>query len=128
MNLPFDHANIGSGPAQRPDLVRNPNLKSGRTPARWFDTDAFALPAPFAFGNAGRNVVEAPGLASVDLAVKKLWSLGESQSLEFRWETFNLFNRTNFDVPGRIAFTPNFGRIFSAHDPRQMQFGLRLAF
>src|SRR5262245_47216758 len=46
-----DRANIGSGPAQRPDLLRNPNLPRGqRGPQRWFDTSAFAQPAPFTFG------------------------------------------------------------------------------
>ena len=128
VNLPFDHANVGSGPAQRPDLLRDPNLGSGRTPEQWFETDAFAFPVPFTFGNAGRNVVEAPGFAGVDVSLRKDWPIAEAATLEFRWDIFNVFNRTNFDVPGRIAFTPSFGRIFSAQDPRQMQFGLRLAF
>ena len=39
-----------------------------------------------------------------------------------------MLNRTNFDLPNRIAFTPNFGRIFSAQAPRQMQFGLKAVF
>jgi hypothetical protein len=34
----------------------------------------------------------------------------------------------NFDLPNRIFGNPNFGRIFSAKSPREMQFGLRLAF
>jgi hypothetical protein len=34
----------------------------------------------------------------------------------------------NFDVPNRIAFTPNFGRIFSAGPARQMQLGVKLVF
>jgi hypothetical protein len=41
---------------------------------------------------------------------------------------FNLFDAVNFDVPNRIAFTPNFGRIFSAQPARQMQFGVKLLF
>ena len=48
--------------------------------------------------------------------------------LEFRWEIFNVLNRANFDLPNRIFGTPNFGRIFSAKSPREMQLGLRLAF
>lgn len=52
----------------------------------------------------------------------------ESAVITFSWDVFNLFNRANFDVPGRIAFTPNFGRIFSARNAREMQFGLRLEF
>jgi hypothetical protein len=48
--------------------------------------------------------------------------------LEFRWEIFNVFNLTNFDLPNRIFGSPNFGRIFSAKNAREMQFGLRLSF
>jgi len=128
VNLPFDHANIGSGPAQRPDLLRDPDLDSRRTPERWFDTDAFVLPAPFSFGNSGRNIVEAPGFASLDVSVRRDWPILEAADLQFRLDVFNVFNRANLDVPGRIALTPNFGRIFSAKEPREMQLGLRLTF
>ena len=31
-------------------------------------------------------------------------------------------------VPNRVAFTPNFGRIFSALPARQMQFGIKALF
>jgi hypothetical protein len=128
VNLAIDRANIGAGPAQRPDQLRSPSLPGGeRTPERWFDTSAFALPAQYTFGSAPRNSVIGPGYANVDLAVAKTWELKASQ-LEFRWEIFNLFNRANFDLPNRIFGNPNFGRIFSAKSPREMQFGLRLAF
>jgi hypothetical protein len=130
VNLGTDRANIGAGPAQRPDLLRNPNLKrSERTPERWFDTSAFGLPAPFTFGNAGRNVVIAPGLTNFDASLQRNFSLAEQVRVEFRWEVFNVLNSAHFDIPGRIAFSPNFGRIFSTAEPsRQMQFGLKLVF
>ncbi len=128
VNLGVDQANIGAGPAQRPHLLRNPNLSSGRSPERWFDTSAFALPAAFTFGNAGRNIVFAPGYSDVDFSLQKDMNLTETVRLKFRVETFNLFNHPNFDVPNRIAFTPNFGRIFSADAARQIQFGLKLEF
>jgi len=128
VNLGTDRANIGPGPAQRPNLVGDPNLDSGRTPDRWFNTDAFALPAPFTFGNAGRNIVYGPGSAEVDVSFQKDWQASRGVRLELRWEIFNVINRTNFDLPNRIAFTPNFGRIFSAQAPRQMQFGLKAVF
>jgi carboxypeptidase family protein len=128
VNLSVDRANVGAGPAQRPDQLRDPNLNGGeRVPERWFDTSAFALPAPFTFGSARRNSVVGPGLANVDFALAKTWTVGTPQ-LEFRWEIFNLLNRANFDLPNRIFGNPNFGRIFSAKGPREMQFGLRLAF
>jgi len=75
VNLAVDRANIGAGPAQRPNQVRDPNLPGGRrTPDQWFDTAAFALPAPFTFGSAPRNSVIGPGYANVDLAVAKTWA------------------------------------------------------
>ncbi|MGH9799969.1 MAG: hypothetical protein ACRD82_06355, partial [Blastocatellia bacterium] len=123
-----DRANIGPGPAQRPNLLRDPNLRHGRTPERWFDTSAFELPAPFTFGSGGRNTVFAPGYSSVDFALQKDFSLIERMRLKFRAEAFNLFNHPNFDEPNRIAFTPNFGRIFSADPSRQIQLSLKLEF
>ena len=45
VNLGVDRANIGAGPAQRPDQLRNPNLPGGeRTPERWFDTTRLRAP------------------------------------------------------------------------------------
>ena len=129
INLASDNANIGPGPAQRPNLIRNPNLKSGKTSERWFDTEAFAMPAPFTFGNAGRNIVYEDGEANVDLSVMKQFKLRDKADLEFRTEIFNVFNLLNFvGAPGRIAFTPNFGRLFNAGPSRQVQLGLKLTF
>ena len=129
VNLGVDHANIGAGPAQRPDQLADPNLPGGdRSPDRWFDTAAFALPAAFTFGNAPRNSVIGPGYANVDAALAKSFVLRGRAELELRWEIFNLLNRDNFDLPNRVFGNPNFGRIFSAKNPREMQFGARLTF
>jgi hypothetical protein len=129
VNLGVDRANIGAGPAQRPDQLRDPNLPGDqRTPEHWFDTAAFALPAPYTFGTARRNSVVGPGFANMDFALAKTWRLAGRSDLEFRWEIFNLFNRANFDLPNRIFGSPTFGRIASAKNPREMQFGLRLSF
>ena len=129
VNLGVDQANIGAGPAQRPDQLRDANLPSNeRTPERWFNTSAFALQAPFTFGNAPRNSVIGPGLTNLDLVVAKTWTLAGTRQLELRWEVFNVLDTVNFDLPNRIFGTPNFGRIFSAKDSRQMQFGVRASF
>ena len=129
VNLSQDRANIGAGPAQRPNQNSDPNLPGGdRTPERWFDTSAFVLQEQFTFGTAPRNSVFGPGYANLDFALAKTWTFAGSRLLEFRWEVFNLLNRANFDLPNRTYGNPNFGRIFSAKTPREMQFGLRLAF
>ena len=38
VNLGVDQANIGAGPAQRPDQIRDPNLPRARAADAWFDT------------------------------------------------------------------------------------------
>ena len=129
VNLTEDIANIGTGPAQRPNLVGDPNLSGGqRTPDQWFNTDAFSEPELFALGSSPRNPVFAPGFANVDMSLQKVWFVRGGDRVEFRWEVFNVFNRVNFDIPNRFFGSPNFGRIFSAQNAREMQFGLRYAF
>jgi hypothetical protein len=128
VNIPSDNANIGPGPSQRPDVNRDPNLEM-KTPERWFDTGAFQMPRAFTFGNAGRNIVIADGLTNIDASLMKRASIHDKATLELRTEFFNLLNNTNFaDAPGRIAFTPSFGRYFTAENPRQIQLAVKLIF
>jgi hypothetical protein len=128
VNLGTDRANIGSGPAQRPDVSGDPNVGGAAIAGQWFNTNVFSLPAPFSFGNSGRNAVWAPGYADVDAGLQKDLVFSRGARLELRWEIFNVFNRVNFDVPNRVYGTPNFGRIFSAQPARQMQFGVKIVF
>jgi hypothetical protein len=69
-----------------------------------------------------------PGVANVDMTLKKAFSFTESVRLEYRAEFFNAFNRTNFGVPGNTLGTPNFGVIASAGPARVSQMSLKLVF
>jgi len=126
----FDNSNtgrstLGFGANDRPNVIANPTL-SNPSPARWFDTGAFQVPAYGSFGNAGRNILEGPGLGVGNVSIVKETPLSESTRLQLRMEVFNFLNRTNFDFPGNLIGTPNFGRILSAGQPRRVQFGLKL--
>jgi hypothetical protein len=112
---------------ERPNLVGNPNQAS-RTPSRWYNTSAFALPNQDTFGSAGRNVVTGPGLTDVDLSLQKEGTLHESLKLQFRFDVYNCLNHPNFDLPGRIFGAANFGVISSAEDARELQFAMKLLF
>ncbi len=129
--LSFDNSNTGNtgaiAGADRPDVIGDPR-GGPSTPERFFNTDAFAVPTPFTFGNAGRNILTGPGSATVDLAVGRAFRFGETARVDFRAEAFNLLNRPNFDLPGRIADQPGFGAIAAARSARQIQFSLRLGF
>ena len=68
-------------------------------------------------------------MRGVNLTIpQKVWFLEGGTQLEFRWEVYNVFNRTNFDLLNRFFGSPNFGRIFSSLNAREMQFRLRLSF
>ena len=127
VNLSSDPANIGAGPAQRPNVVGNPN-RGPRTPDEWFDTSVFSLPPLYTFGNASRNNVIGPSLEEIDGSLQKNIPLGENVNLQFRAEVYNLLNHPNFNIPNRIAPAANFGSISSAQDSRQLQFALKLSF
>ena len=80
-------------------------------------------------GQVGRNVFRSSGVAKVDLTVIKNFRVSETNSLVFRVEAFNLFNRTHFGSPVRILEAPSFGRsVETAINPRQIQFALKYIF
>ena len=112
---------------ERPNLVGNPN-GGPETPAEWFNTAAFALPAQGIFGTAGRNVVTGPGLIDLDLSLQKEATLHEGLKLQFRLDAYNSLNHPNFNLPGRIFGAANFGVISGAADPRELQWALKVLF
>jgi Carboxypeptidase regulatory-like domain/TonB dependent receptor len=118
---------LGFGNNDRPNVVGNPEL-SNPTTAQWFNTAAFAFPAPGTFGNTGRNILEGPGFQNVNMSLLKNTRFNERVNLQFRAEAFNLFNHPNFNLPDNFLGSPTFGRISSARDPRHIQFGLKLLF
>lgn len=131
--LADDVANIGDTAGLRPDRLSDGNLPVGqRTTSRWFDTSAFAVPAQFTFGNAGRNIIEQDGIKSFDFALMKnipLSKIGESHQLQFRAEFFNIFNLVNFDRPLSTVARQGFGQVTATTvDARQIQFGLKYIF
>jgi Carboxypeptidase regulatory-like domain len=127
----------GSNGSDRPDLIGNVNLPAGeRTPAHWFNTAVFVPPPVYydsqgafsVLGNEGRNVILGPGLADWDLSLARRFRLTERTRLIFRCDVFNVTNHPNFDRPGLIVGTSNFGRISSAENARELQFALKLEF
>lgn len=141
VGIGLDTATKFSGSAtdgQRVNVLRNPILpKDQRTVGRYFDTGAFALPAPDTPGNAAKNVFRGPGTNNWDLAVFKNIPLPrERLHLQFRAEAYNAFNHTQFstvdttakfDANGRQTST-SFGRVTAARANRRMQLALRLSF
>jgi len=122
-------SNSAGGGGDRPNRLRDGNLPvDQRTINRWFDLGAFASPAPFNFGNAGRGILEGPGNFNVDLGVQRIFKLRESVRLNYRWEMFNAFNRANFVIPNATIGSPVAGQISATAPARIMQMALKVSF
>ena len=119
-------ANLGFGANDRPNVVGAPALPDP-THERWFDPAAFALPEFGTFGNAGRNGLEGPGFKNLNLAFARRLPFSRG-ALQIRLEVFNVFNRTNFDLPDNFFGSPTFGQILSAGAPRRVQIGVKFLY
>ena len=119
----------------RPNVVGDPNLPSGRPLAQqltqWFNTNAFAAPALYTFGNAGRTFGEGPGAVNLDGSLLKDIRIHESHVLQFRLEALNFLNHANFANPDTRRGNATFGQITSlaaGNQARIFQLGLHYAF
>jgi hypothetical protein len=127
----------GNNGSQRADVVPGvPLYPAQQTPEQWFNPAAFVVPARGTWGNAGRNIIRAPGLFQIDLALQKRFVISGDRNVEFRAEAFNAFNRVNLGAPGTAVTSPaTFGRItgplnsgYGTGTARQMQFMFRVNF
>ena len=118
---------FGFGAGDRPNVVGDPNL-ANPDPVQWINPAAFSFPAFGTFGNAGRNVVQGPPLRNVNFSAVKDTRVNEDVTVQFRAEFFNFFNTPNFAQPNVFFGSPGFGRVLSARDSRELQFGVKLLF
>ncbi|HEV2445117.1 MAG TPA: hypothetical protein VGS58_04315, partial [Candidatus Sulfopaludibacter sp.] len=131
-----DTANTGSSGTWRPDLVHTPTDNCGRGHLTGcIDASAFTVqdlypvtPGNYAYGNAGRNLLHGPGAETVNLSLVKNIPIWERVKFQFRFETFALFNHTNFGNPAATLGTSSFGNITSATGNRNIQLGAKLIF
>jgi len=117
---------------------------------------AFTAPQGLTFGNSGRNFLRNPSRTNFNMTLLKHFKpFGEKTDIEFRAEGFNIFNHTQFRIydpahPGNSGnnvincygdITTQYsagasgclnGNSFlhpvDAHDPRILQFALKLGF
>jgi hypothetical protein len=143
-----DVAGTGIG-GQRPNFV--PGADPYCNPIRFspfftpnsncfLNANAFAPPAPGTLGNEGVGNLVGPAFFDVDVALSRIFPITERQSIEIRWETFNVENRVNFLNPGTAGIaavgtnnltyggSSTFGMVTSDVGPRIMQFAVRYMF
>ena len=126
---------IGEG-AQRPNVAGDPSTGVKGVPHvdrlnRYFNTDAFAQPANFTFGNLGTRVgsVRGPGMNNWNMTLSKKFSVKELMQIELRAASYNLLNQPVFGNPNTTFGAGAFGTIGSqANLPRQTELMLRITY
>ena len=130
-----DVLGLGGGATNRPDKVGK--VTQPKTQQEWFNTAAFAAPtAPWdggpnnGFGDAGKDSIVGPGLFNWNIALFKTFQLTahEGPRLQFRAESFNTFNQTQFQNIDSGLTDSNFGQVTNTYDPRVLQFGAKFLF
>jgi hypothetical protein len=132
-----DNAGVGNGvegrsSGSRPDLVGDPHstpcIPTPGPGPLLFNPCAFADPRGLTFGNTPRNFLNLPYRTNFDMGIFKHFAITESKAVEFRWETFNTFNHTQFSGVDTSFGSSTFLTAITAHDPRIIQFALKFIF
>jgi len=146
VDIGYDRALLSNAfDAERPNVIAGCNETAGQSQLHWFNPSCFTLPPAGTLGDLGKNTITAPGYFSTDVSLSKETRIFERLNTQFRAEIFNIFNHTNFGIPGLAAFTAvggltgspagitgnlsNAGQITSiVGTSRQIQFGLKFLF
>jgi len=133
LSLSYDPVGLGGGYTNRPNVSAKP--KYTKTAKQWFDTSVFSAPVPVwlggadeGFGNARKDIALGPGRFNFDTSLYKTFKIHESTNFEFRAESFNTFNHTEFNSIGSAFGSGTFGQPTTTWDPRVLQFGGKLNF
>lgn len=129
----------GNGLDSRSVLVQDPHHGSADT---WFNVNAIKPPtaqySTNGIGNASKAPIYNPGLNNWDVSLFKNFRLGtnEARRVQFRFETYNTFNHTQFTgVDTGARFDPsnnqvntNYGKFTSSALARRLVLGIKFYF
>jgi Carboxypeptidase regulatory-like domain len=122
-NRYFDLPDVLPGP-----LNINHHPQNGQP---YFNTALFLANAIGTPGDASRRYFSGPGSFNTDFALLKSIAVTETKSVQFRLETFNVFNHPQFFGPASVNGnfnSPAFGQVEQAAPPRLMQAALKFSF
>lgn len=132
--------------AYRPDQS-GPAIASNKSYHQYFNFASFSTPplSPASgsstlnpYGDSPRNAVRGYAYWDLDMGLTKYFNLTEHMRLQFRAESFNLFNHTNFGDPNTSVpdtgaplttqTVGTFGQITSALPARELQMAAKMIF
>jgi TonB dependent receptor len=114
--------------------------------AQYFDVSAYRSVTQVRFGDSGQGEWRGPSAPNVDLSLFRVFRMGQTKTLQFRAEIFNITNTPHFSNPStnisNVTFNPDgsiralngVGGITSTdrtgrqYDEREWRLGLRFGF
>jgi hypothetical protein len=141
-----DTVGLGGDYSIRPNMTGKPNYvkgtstytSNGKTVTGYRYVDSTGISAPTAawdggsnlgFGNMGKDAIVGAGRTNFSTAIYKSFAFGERAHAEFRADSFNTFNHTQFNgLADSNPANPDFGFVNSAQDPRTFELGFKVAF
>ncbi|MEP6714855.1 MAG: hypothetical protein ABJC09_04735, partial [Terriglobia bacterium] len=121
-----DNLGLGGTTGNRANVISTVTYPGTRD--QWFSTASFAQPGPLQWGTSSKNSVISPGRNNWNMALFKAFQFKEDSRFEFRAETFNTFNHTQFNGLSTSVTASDFGQLNGTYAPRVFQLGAKLMF
>jgi hypothetical protein len=118
----------GTNGTLRADFTGDPIALADPTIDRFFNTNAFTVPAAGAFGTASRNMILGPGSRQLNAQFARDVRLGGARVITLQVNTSNLLNMVNYGAIDTVVNSPTFGQILSVRGMRSTQISLRFRF
>jgi len=131
LSVNYDPIGLGGGYTNRPDI--SGKVHYPKKQKEWFDPSVFSTPTPAwaggpnqGFGNTRKDAALGPGSTNFNTSLYKNFPIKERANFEFRFESFNTFNHTEFNNVGGSYQGPGsgqFGQVTNTQDPRVLELG-----
>jgi hypothetical protein len=121
---------VNNGAPSWPNRICSGTL-SNPSASLWYNPACFMAPPPYTYGNSARGVLFGPHLIDFDISFVKNTRIHERYNLQFRADSFNVFNTPSFAVSGinTSIGSPTAGVITSTNiDNREFQMALKFTF
>jgi hypothetical protein len=126
----LDNALTGLGGQRAVQILDDPYGAGG--PTAYLNRAAFTSPSTGTYSTLAPFTIVNPTNLQNDFALTRTFRIAGAQSVQLRWEVFNLVNHVNFAAPITALNSASFGQIQSTStaigDPRIMQFALKFTF
>jgi hypothetical protein len=118
----------GTNGSLRADYTGAPIRLSETGIDQFFNTAAFAIPAPGAFGTSSRNMIIGPGSRLLNAQFARDIRLGGNRAVTLQVNTTNLLNAVNYGAIDTTVNSPTFGQVLSVRGMRSSTVQLRFRF